>query len=453
MSVKGLQVFADVDLDGDLDLVVSGQPIKLYLNDGNGNFQDSTATNVPPNSGGMVTSLAVGDVDKDGHVDIMVGTATWLPGSPPSHLLMNDGSGKFSLVAYGISRGPMGIKSAVFVDIDKDGFLDLVEVADVNGASGVFVSFNDKKGNYSAVRSIRLLGSLLGPQSLAVADFNGDQFADIFVCDFYPSFGSSQLFVNDGKGGFTPGLTFGMARLAVAGDVDNDGDLDLIVSLDKSLRLYLNEGSGSRFSLDPRKILLDPTCSNHNFLFLGDLDGDNDLDLFCPPGVMHVFSSGKFQLLSGDLFPGDAIGGIVFGDVDMDGDVDLLASGIMSDYFYRNHTRHLDYRLSGPAIGAQFVPVLYSRVPDFGGVPRGSILMLGIAEKKSNFSPFGVLGLDPIFIYLVSSKSTGPSGNSVAHPISIPLDLSLQGQDLILQGLVDGLRFWRFTNVLVEKIN
>jgi hypothetical protein len=133
--------FFDADGDGDRDLyVVSGgnefwgdqEPLRdrLYLNDGRGDFRRSR--DALPDFFENGSCVAPGDFDGDGHVDLFVGSrvvSRTYGVAPRSHLLRNDGSGRFSDVtleqAKALSEAGMA-SSAAWVDYDQDGRLDLV---------------------------------------------------------------------------------------------------------------------------------------------------------------------------------------------------------------------------------------------------------------------------------------------------------------------------------------
>src|SRR4030095_11115312 len=113
----------DVDGDGDLDLVVGNAYLqsRLYLNDGIGTYTDAPASRMPVGSYNT-SSLALGDVDRDGDLDLVVGNAY-----QQSLLYLNNGTGTFTDATA--SRMPVGsyeTRSLALGDVDGDGDLDLV---------------------------------------------------------------------------------------------------------------------------------------------------------------------------------------------------------------------------------------------------------------------------------------------------------------------------------------
>ncbi len=146
--------------------------------------------------------------------------------------------------------------------------------------------------------------NLLNGSGLALGDYDGDGWCDVFLCNLN---GSSALFRNLGGWRFTNvtdavGLanTNALARGAVFADVDGDDDLDLLVSYSGAgVRLFLNNGRG-RFQDAAAESLRAETGSTT--LTLGDVDGDGDLDLY-------VANYGENTLRSGMAITTRMVGG------------------------------------------------------------------------------------------------------------------------------------------------
>ena len=182
-------VFFDANGDGAPDLyVVSGGneapdgdvslADHLYLNDGHGHFSDCAGC-LPP----MLTNkscVAVADVNGDGHADVFVGGLTsagrFGAEDQPSYLLLNDGHGHFSRAAEtgfpGKERGM--VTSAVFADLNKDGWPDLVVAGEW---MGIKVFLNEK----GVLREREVGGSAGLWQTVFVADVDGDGNPDVLA--------------------------------------------------------------------------------------------------------------------------------------------------------------------------------------------------------------------------------------------------------------------------------
>jgi hypothetical protein len=154
-------VFFDADNDSDLDLYVCSGGVetskysanyldKLYLNDGVGNFTVSdqklpTATQYHSSS-----SVVVADIDNDNDLDLFVGERTipngyGMPGS--GFLLINDGTGKFTEQSANLApefKNLGMITDAIFIDINKNGYKDLVVVGDFMGVT----IFENQQGKF-----------------------------------------------------------------------------------------------------------------------------------------------------------------------------------------------------------------------------------------------------------------------------------------------------------------
>ena len=125
----GLAV-VDVDGDGDLDIVIGNYGVRtsLYLNDGTGTFDDASATHMPRVALDYTLDLAMGDVDGDGDLDLVLANGGVCPSGCPlfNELFLNDGTGRFFDAT---SRMPVDgdlTESVVLGDVDGDDDLDII---------------------------------------------------------------------------------------------------------------------------------------------------------------------------------------------------------------------------------------------------------------------------------------------------------------------------------------
>jgi hypothetical protein len=267
----------DVDGDGDLDLLAannSANTVSVRLNDGHGSFL-APATNPDPAVGTLPTSVVLGDVDKDGDLDLLA--ANDLSGTVSVRL--NDGRGNFVAPATNpdpvVGRRPL---SVVLGDVDRDGDLDLL-TANVF-SNTVSVRLNDGHGSFSAPATNPDPAVGNAPFSVAVGDVDGDSDLDLLTAN--SGDGTVSVRLNDGHGSFSPGvdLALGNAPFSIAvGDVDSDGDLDLLTANagEGTVSVRLNDGHGS-FSAPATNP--NPVVGNDpRSVAVGDVDGDGDLDL------------------------------------------------------------------------------------------------------------------------------------------------------------------------------
>jgi len=182
---------ADLDGDGDLDMVVGNEvpPNRLLLNDGRGKFTDHSdqfGISVPLHT----REALVFDVDNDGDQDIVLANLTSNGGpwdkDPRTRLLINDGRARFSDVTTSqVPKNEFSTYAAAPFDIDRDGHLDLLLSAikiPPFEAMQVHAYRNDGKGNFTDVTDEAIPETTIGRSwGIAVGDMNGDGLADVFI--------------------------------------------------------------------------------------------------------------------------------------------------------------------------------------------------------------------------------------------------------------------------------
>ncbi len=175
-ALTGRSAIAPTDFDNrrDIDLLVAGgaRGALLYRNMRDGTFHDATADVVLPQSEG-VTSLAVGDVNKDGYPDMFFGRRG------AGVLALSDGKARFQTAAV---QGEADATIAVqFLDYDNDGLLDLFTLSE-RGAR-IFRNLGDTWANMSAAAHLDALSPAADAtfQSMAIGDLDGDGDEDVAV--------------------------------------------------------------------------------------------------------------------------------------------------------------------------------------------------------------------------------------------------------------------------------
>jgi hypothetical protein len=282
----GSSSFGDIDGDDDLDLVITGRDgnndaaTALYVNDGAGNFTEDTAATLSDLEWGSSNFM---DIDDDGDLDLLL---TGFDDSTRLAILYtNDGSGTFSDSSAGLTG--VWRSSSSYGDVDGDGDLDLV----ITGGDGsnlitglqATLYTNDGSGNFTDA-SAGLTPLYDGSSNFGDVDGDGD--LDLVITgDSSPR--TAKLYINDGSGGFTEDTSAGFNGVEKSasslGDVDNDGDLDLVISGEAgggfgSTRLYINDGTGSfTFASDGSNELSGK--NEYPSVRFGDIDGDGDNDL------------------------------------------------------------------------------------------------------------------------------------------------------------------------------
>jgi hypothetical protein len=392
-SVGGAALF-DMDNDGDLDaylvqsghIVQEGSDVKrnaLFRNDSGD--REPVFVDVSEGSGaddtGYGSGVACGDYDSDGDVDLYVTNLG------PNVLLRNDGNGRFTDVTTAARVGDNGFgTAAAFLDMDHDGDLDLYVTNYLNWSVANEISCygelgkpdycqplnydapaldvlyrNDGDGTFTDVTAESGVDASIGTGlGIVCGDFTGDGMIDIFIANDSMR---DILWANRGNGRFedvalTYGCGYDHSGLAKAGmgvtaaDIDDDGDLDVLVCnlRSESDSLFLNH-EGRYFDDSTATAGLGSASRPYTRFGMAwvDLDHDGWLDLYQANGRVMRQSS-KFTddpyAEPNLVFRGGA-GGVfrerlprggtseplygtsraaAFGDVDGDGDVDVLVA-------------------------------------------------------------------------------------------------------------------------------
>jgi hypothetical protein len=218
-----------------------------------------------PPAGTSPVSVAAGDLDGDGHADVVVAGA----GSNTVSVLLGHGDGTFAAaVSYPAGSSPIAVATA---DLNGDGALDLA-VADQGG--GVSVLLNQGDGTFSAAIS-HAAGP--NPYALAVADFDGDGRPDLVIANVYVD--TVSVLLNQGNGAFGSPAAYPVGYTPVglaAADVNGDGRPDLVVANVNSnnVSVLLNQGNGTL-----GLAVSYPAASNPQAVTVADLDGDGVPDV------------------------------------------------------------------------------------------------------------------------------------------------------------------------------
>lgn len=243
----------DVNGDGlpDLFFTANQGENKLYLNQGNFQFKDATASAGIQQNGGWSTGVTMADVNGDGALDIyvcQVGEYKTMRGR--NQLYLNDGKGHFSEKAarYGLAFVCFSTQAAFF-DYDRDGDLDCYllnhSIHDAENYSRANIRQN--RDQLSGDRLLRndgdtfedvsaaagIYGSKIGfGLGIAIGDLNNDAWPDIYVSnDFHEN---DYLYYNRGDGTFQESISTSMGHTSTfamgndMADLNNDGWLDLV---------------------------------------------------------------------------------------------------------------------------------------------------------------------------------------------------------------------------------
>ncbi len=353
---------ADVDNDGDLDVYLSGLDAYgnavggLYIYN-HGAYTLSTTSTLPIV---YIGGSDWADIDNDGDMDIMIFGTDSSFAFDIAEIYQNNGDGTFTSLNVGIPAVEQG--STEFVDVNNDGFMD-ISISGIGSSSNITkIYLNDGDSTFTELTGHGIPGLNWG--KLTWGDYNNDTYPDAFISGFDDNTGGTQtfytkLFINNNGTSFTDsGLSFHSGWLGDIewADYNNDGNIDIIVSGvggtgdERFTLLYKNNGDGTFTELDPG---FSPV--SHSSLEWADFDGDNDLDLYLTgvtttPGdgnnVAAVYrndGNDVFTMNTTQIFNASYYGDADTGDINNDGKMDIISTGydeiyVVKTTVYLNNT-------------------------------------------------------------------------------------------------------------------
>jgi hypothetical protein len=326
--LSGLNL-VDLDGDGRLDLFFAahgaGRSLAL-LNDGHGHFTEATGEYPPAE-----IHLAA-DVNEDGKLDLQMtwqdgGGKWWLNNSIPGRLNFRE-----SNVTAGQAR------ANALIDLNRDGKMDWL-----HERPGVTFEYGDGQGNFTPGGHLDVAPTR-NEINVHPADFNGDGFIDLAVhwgrYDYER--GQSRIYRNDGKMNFTDvtateGLHEDGLAIKGVGDANQDGHPDLLVLENGRPELYLNDGKG-KFTRQPGAFGGMEAASKPRYVSWGlavvtDFDNDGVADILWNGRnflwLLRGTGGGNFTYMNKvwgieDKSAASVDDGLCFGDIDGDGDLDII---------------------------------------------------------------------------------------------------------------------------------
>jgi len=437
----GSIAFADIDNDGDQDVLITGYSdqgriSKLYTNDGSGSFTevlDTTFTAVSD------SSVAFSDVDNDGDQDVLI--TGYSDQGKISKLYFNDGNENFveanSLLFIGVSDS-----SVAFSDVDNDGDQDVLITGYSDKSEIAKLYTNDGNGNFTEVFDTPFIG--VSNSFIAFVDINGDNNQDVFISGYFNKSIVSTLFVNDGSGNFmeVKGSPFiGIAIGSVAfSDIDNDGDQDVLVTgysiFRETTKLYINDGSGNFTEVADTPFL---GVSDSSIAFL-DVDNDGDQDVlitgYSDQGRISKLyfndGNGNFTEVLDTTFTAVSDSSVAFSDVDNDGDQDILITGYsdqgkISNLYTNDGSGNFTEITDTPFVGVSDGSVAFSDIDNDGDQ---DVLITGYTDNSDRISKLYTNDGSGNFTEVTDTPFVGVSDGSVAFS-----DIDNDGdQDILITG-------------------
>lgn len=352
-------VVEDFENNGLLDVVITSQdvcqPMHYFHNNGDGTFSDRSAqAGLADQLGGL--NVVAGDYNNDGCIDLLILRGGWEFAMKRS-LLRNNCNGTFTDVTEqsGLGQSITATQSAVWADIDNDGFLDLF-IANENSPAQLFRNRGD--GTFEDISHSAGIDRTAFSKAVTAADYDNDGFVDFFVSNFD---GANFLYRNNGDRTFTEvGRQAGVREPLFSFstwffDYDNDGWPDLLVTdypwsvadeirsylhlpaKSETMKLYRNLHNGA-FEDVTAKVGLDRIFMPMGTNF-GDVDNDGFLDMYLGMGNPSLGSISPHVLLRNDagkrfvdITAAAGVGelhkghGIAFADLRRNGQEDILAA-------------------------------------------------------------------------------------------------------------------------------
>jgi len=412
--------WADYDNDGDLDLLLTGYtgsvPVaKLYRNSGGLN---PTFTDVGAGFTGVYqSSVAWGDYDGDGYVDVLI-TGFSVSG-PITKLYHNNGGPNPTFTDVGEILTGVDVSSVAWGDYDNDGHLDLLVTGSDTNFNPVTKLYRNSGGSNPTFTDVGAAFDQVEQGSVAWGDYDKDGNLDVLITGFTGTTSIAKVYRNSGGSNPTftdigAGLT-GVELSSVAwGDYDNDGYPDILLTgftgSARIAKIYRNSGGLNPTFTDIGAALDGVNSSSVAF---GDYDNDGFLDILLT-GFTGTTRITKLYHSSGGPNPTFSDAGVgltnvqnssvAWGDYDNDGDLDILLTG----YDTGNIPTSKIYRNTGAVANS----------------PPGAPIGLGATTDPSGttfaWSPVVDDHTPPIALTYNLRVGTTPGGNEISSAMASP---------------------------------
>ena len=476
--------WGDYNVDGFPDLFIVAKPSQLYRNNGNGTFSLVTVPHMTTTSLDQNSAVWT-DVNNDGFPDLFVshlGPGTPIPQGQPlnprrNFLYINDGppSFSFTLVNSGDLVSLLNMTwTSSFSDYDKDGDVDLFVWGDQGDEDHFFT--NDGNGMFEQVTDAAFLNPGEFSAGGQVLDMDGDGDEDILVINFQAV--NNELYRNmlseTGSATFERITTGDIVNdreqdlVASWGDTDNDGDLDVFMSVwsNRNNTFYRNDGDLNFTRIRTGPHVTDGGLSLGNAMF--DYDNDGFLDIYVTDQqsfdqLYRNNGDGTFTKVTGadggGIVTQSATGfdsGAAVADFDNDGDMDLVSpSSVSTHKIYRNEIGNqnnwLHVNLIGETSNSLGIGAVVRVNVKLDGSGEGSWLMRvveggptgdrGQSHQRLHFGLRQATSIDSMLIEWPSGNVDALAGVDVNQIMTIregdfPVPISIELENNLHQGII-----------------
>ena len=335
-------VIADFNNDGLPDIFTAGlfEQDHLYINQTHNRFSDEAQSfGLDSDKNTKVLNLAAcaGDLDNDGYIDLYISVLNG------KNIIYKNIKGKY-FVDVSKDSGAQGLASdrsnaTAIADVDNDGDLDIF-VANEYGTNRLYI--NNGAGIFSEITQPAGLLTKQGGNAASFADMDNDGDVDLYVTNWSaPNVLYRNDFMETGKLHFTDitqasgtgGAAYLKSNAAVWTDIDNDADLDLLVTNRKGgNRLYFNNGKG----IFKKSIQIGSSNDASYGAVVADFDGDGFKDIYINNiGKNALYRQQEQQFVRDSVHLATQIDaystGLAISDLDADGDVDIYIANYLGE--------------------------------------------------------------------------------------------------------------------------
>lgn len=303
----------DINNDGYADFITNGTGNAggiVFINNKNKSFTPTML--VTPNTSGLNWFASMADINNDGKLDVVFSddNSSAVPATTTFRFFVQNAAGEFDPYELGEIAAETSVSRAgSWVDYDKDGDQDFLRSRFGTAAADFDQLYkNNGDGTFTPLAgTVFEQDFALGSRSHSWGDYDNDLDLDVYIVE-NGAVNSSMLYRNNGDGTFTKmtGSLLAEAKSVQSfgsawGDIDNDGDLDMVVANTLQGTLYINDGVGnfSKYVAQEYLVASDATRTNIAFAF-ADYDNNGTLDIATGKNV----TSFPTILLKNSIVPG-----------------------------------------------------------------------------------------------------------------------------------------------------